>query len=199
MSDSVSGWIERLKTGDGDAPEYLWRTYFNRLVRLAKRYLDGGNRAFQDEEDVALSAFASFCRRAGDDGFVALNDRDDLWHLLALITRRKVSDLHAYHGRLKRAGQNQSLPADNSEAELTPVCPLLPPDQAVEMAEEVERLLTLLGTDELRQLALWKMQGCSNAEIAALRGCAERTVERKVWIIKQLWGSEAAVHEGNAG
>src|SRR5689334_1029978 len=113
MSESsVSDWIERLKAGDGSAAGHLWRSYFDRLVRLARRHLEGSNRSFADEEDVALSAFASFCRRAEGDRFAELNDRDDLWQLLALITRRKARDLHEYHTRLKRdVGQTRGLPA----------------------------------------------------------------------------------------
>jgi DNA-directed RNA polymerase specialized sigma24 family protein len=190
MSNSVSGWIERLKTGDGDAAGPLWRSYSARLIRLARRYLEGGNRSVADEEDVALSAFGSFCRRAGDDRFAELYDRDDLWQILALITRRKACDLHEYHGRLKRdAGRTHSLPADGADG--APVCPTPTPDLAAEMADQVRFLLGMLETAELRQMALWKMDGYSNPEIASLLGCTERTVERKVWIIKQIWQGEA--------
>ena len=42
-----------------------------------------------DEEDVALSAFDSFCRGAEQGRFPQLDGRDDLWHLLVVITVRK--------------------------------------------------------------------------------------------------------------
>jgi DNA-directed RNA polymerase specialized sigma24 family protein len=188
MAESVSHYIERFEAGDADAAGQLWRLYFDRLVRLGRRFLAGTNRSFADEEDVALSAFASFCRRAGGDGFAALNDRDDLWQLLALITRRKARDLHDYHGRVKReAALTQGLASDGEEV----ACPRPPPDLAVEMAEQVERLLRLLQTDELRQVALWRMEGRSNGEIGGLRDRNERTVERKVWILEQIWAGEA--------
>jgi hypothetical protein len=35
-----------------------------------------------DEEDVALSAFNSFCLRAEEGRFLRLDDSDDLWQVL---------------------------------------------------------------------------------------------------------------------
>ena len=46
-----------------------------------------------DEEDVALSAFDSFCRGDGAGRFPRLDDRDDLWRLLLLLTARKAAHL----------------------------------------------------------------------------------------------------------
>jgi DNA-directed RNA polymerase specialized sigma24 family protein len=201
MTDSsVSVWIERLKTGDDEAAGALWQAYFGRLVGLARQFLGGTRRAVADEEDVALSAFASFCRGAGGDRFAALNDREDLWQILAVLTRRKALDLHEHHARLKRAAsRTQSLPEDGSDAAHAPTCPDPSPALAAELAEQVQHLLSRLQTAELRQIALWKMEGFSNAEVAALRGCTERTVERKVWIIRQIWQAEVAADGGHAG
>jgi DNA-directed RNA polymerase specialized sigma24 family protein len=36
-------------------------------------------------------------------------------------------------------------------------------------------------------VAVWKMEGYSNAEIAAKLPCVERTVERKLKLIRSLW------------
>jgi len=61
---SVSHWIGQLKAGNHAAAQELWEDYFQRLVRLARRKLRGRSRRAADEEDVALSAFDSFCRGA---------------------------------------------------------------------------------------------------------------------------------------
>jgi hypothetical protein len=42
----------------------LWERYFRRLVALARKKLQGARRRERDDEDVGLSAFDSFCRRA---------------------------------------------------------------------------------------------------------------------------------------
>src|SRR5262249_36398416 len=57
-----------------------------------------------DEEDVALSALASFCRGAEQGRFPRLEDRDDLWALLVVIAARKAVDLRQREGRQKRGG-----------------------------------------------------------------------------------------------
>ena len=55
------------------------------------------------------------------------------------------------------------------------------------MAEECERLLGALTQGDLREVAVWKMEGYSNEEIAAKLGCVPRTIERKVALIRTLW------------
>jgi DNA-directed RNA polymerase specialized sigma24 family protein len=55
------------------------------------------------------------------------------------------------------------------------------------MADECRRLLELLGDESLRSVALWKMQGYTNAEIAGKLGCVEQTVERKLQRIRRRW------------
>ena len=88
--DSISRWLDGLKAGDPADIERLWDRYFHRLVGLAAARLPGHARRDFDEEDVALSAFHSFCHRAADSQFPWLDDRNDLWRLLATITARKA-------------------------------------------------------------------------------------------------------------
>src|SRR5690349_4606330 len=89
---SVTRWIGSLKAGDADAAQRLWERYFGALVRLAYARLRGAPRAAADEEDAALSAFDSFCRGAARGRYPRLDDRDDLWRLLVVITERKALD-----------------------------------------------------------------------------------------------------------
>src|SRR5271156_4560636 len=99
-------WIDGIKAGDGSDIERLWDRYFERLVRLAAARLPSHTRRSFDEEDVALSAFQSFCDRAGRGQFPPLSDRDDLWRLLATITVRKAIDTMRHQTRKKRGGGN---------------------------------------------------------------------------------------------
>ena len=90
FDDSVSQWIDGLKAGDDAAAARLWQRYFRRLINLARKKLGDSPRRAADEEDVAISAFQSFCQRAKEDRFPDLLDRDDLWHLIVRITERKA-------------------------------------------------------------------------------------------------------------
>ena len=85
--ESVSEWLGQLRDGDPAAAQKLWQRYFLRLVGLARTKLQGTPRRAADEEDVALSAFDSFCRGAEQGRFPQLSDRDNLWDLLVLLVR----------------------------------------------------------------------------------------------------------------
>src|SRR5262249_10917971 len=82
---SVTYWLQQLQAGDQTAAQELWNRYFGRLVSLARSKLRGASRRAADEEDVALSAFESFCRGAEQGRFPKLLDRENLWCLLAVI------------------------------------------------------------------------------------------------------------------
>jgi DNA-directed RNA polymerase specialized sigma24 family protein len=200
-SGSVTQWIGRLKTGDQAAAQKLWQSYFERLVALARKKLHGTPRRAADEEDVALSAFDSFCRGAAQGRFPQLSDRDDLWQLLVLITARKAIDLVQQERRQKRGGgtvQGESAflatqDSSGREVGLEQFESREPsPEFAAQLAEECRRLLGVLANEELRTVALWKMEGYTNEEIAAKLGCVVRTVERKVRVIRSHWKEEIA-------
>jgi DNA-directed RNA polymerase specialized sigma24 family protein len=182
----ITVWLGRLKAGDPAAAEPLWRNYFARLVALARDRLRGTPRATADEEDVALSAFDSFCRGAEQGRFPRLDDRDDLWQLLVMLTVRKAVDLARHQNRLKRAGTVHAGEMPDESPDRGPT-----PEFAAQVAEECRRLLGLLGDDGLRQLALWKMEGYTNAEIGAKIGRSVGTVERKLALIRKCWEGEA--------
>jgi DNA-directed RNA polymerase specialized sigma24 family protein len=189
---SVSRWLEPLQKGDPAAVQQLWQRYFLRLVELARQRLRQVPRA-ADEEDVALSAFDSFCRNAGQGRFPRLNDRDDLWRLLAAITARKACRLLRDEARLKRGGPapQAKTTGDDPAARLEQVVSPEPsPELAAQLAEEYQRLLGLLGDEQLRQVAVWRMEGHSIEEIAERAGCAPRSVKRKLRAIRVLWEHE---------
>jgi DNA-directed RNA polymerase specialized sigma24 family protein len=184
---SVTRWITQLRAGDQAAADPLWHRYFERLVALARARLVQAPRRAADEEDVALSAFHSFCRAAENGRFPKLDDRADLWRLLAAFTRRKAAHLLRDGGRLKRGageiadeGVNLELIAGEEPG----------PELIAEMAEECRRLLDRLGDDSLRAVAVWKMEGYTNEEIAGKLTCVPRTVERKLRLIRAIWESE---------
>jgi DNA-directed RNA polymerase specialized sigma24 family protein len=188
---SVTHWIGQLKAGEPAAAQKLWEGYFQKMVGLARQKLQGLPRRAADEEDVALSAFNSFCLGASAGRFPQLSDRDSLWPLLMAITAHKALDLLRHERRLKRGGPPPDA-AGAAEAGVEQILGREPtPEFAVQIAEECQRLLDRLGDDGLRAVALWKMEGYTNEEVAARLGCVPRTVERKLRTIRRLWGQEA--------
>ena len=191
---SITHWIHEIKEGESAAANALWEHYFEKLVGLARRKLDGMPRRMADEEDVALSAFDSFCRAAAKGRFPDLADRDGLWRLLIQMTARKAVDLIRYNERKKRKvlGESAIGHADASEAQgFAQVIGDEPtPEFAAMVTEEYERLLALLEDPELEEIAIAKMEGFKNAEIARKQGCAVRTVERQLHLIRRKWEQE---------
>jgi len=190
---SISRWLGRLRGGDLQAAAALWQRYFETLVAVARAKLKDAPRGPADEEDVALSAFASLCRGVAADRFPLLLDRDGLWRLLVVLTARKAAHLKRDAGRQKRGGKPA---AGGEQIDLDALLDAGPtPAFAAEMLEDTECLLERLGDAELRAVALWKLEGFSNEEIAERLGCGRRSVGRKLRVIRALWTEEAADDE----
>ena len=197
---SVTHWLGALKGGDAAAAQRLWERYFDRLVRLARAKLGAMPRGAADEEDVALSAFHSFCQGAARGRFPRLVDRDNLWRLLVTITARKALDQVRRQARQKRGGGRVLVGSaraggedDTDGAGLDQVVGQEPtPQFAAMVADECRRLLAALDDETLRQVALLRMEGYSDQEIAARVDCSLRTVSRKLALIRKAWLREGA-------
>ncbi len=194
--EQVSQWLSRLQRGDERAAEIIWREYFEKIVRLAKRRLGELPRRIADEEDVALSAMHSLFRGAEAGRFPQLEDRDDLWKLLVTITARKAIKLQRRHFADKRGGglvQGESVLGRRQDAGeglggIDQILGREPTPELTDMLSETCR--TMLGDLDdavLEQIALLKLEGYSNSEIAERHGCSKRTIERKLERIKDKW------------
>ena len=173
---TVTGWIDQLKEGRSSAVQKLWEGYFGRMVRLARHRLVGAPRAAADEEDVALSAFDSFCRGAQAGKFPQLVDRHTLWPLLVAINWNRV-------------GTGDASGSIASIEELVSHEPT--PEFACQMADEFRRLMEVLGDETLRSIAVWRLEGESIDEISQRLNCVSRTVLRKLDRIRTLWSEES--------
>ncbi len=206
---TVTRLIQHLKDGESKAAQSLWELYFRRMVGMAREKLQGMPKRMADEEDVALSAFHSFCQGAEAGRFTQLVDRENLWPLLVSITAHKAVDLIRYHNRQKRGGTghaaSQSSVVDNSQKENSQsssdkskagsgtlefeeiISQEPTPEFAAQIADEFQALLARLEDDTLQSVALWKLEGFTNDEIAEKLECVPRTVERKLQLIRTLW------------
>jgi RNA polymerase sigma factor (sigma-70 family) len=178
-SQSITRLIRAVQDGSGSAVRLLLAAYFDRLVQLASKRLQNLPGLGGYGEDLALRSFHSVYRRLRDPARpLDLAGRDDLWRLLAARTVSRAIDLIRRHRPAEVAG-------DQDVTQLLTREPT--PEEAAEVADECRRLLELLQEPELRQIALWKVEGYTNGEIAARLDCVPRTVERKVSRIRLLW------------
>lgn len=198
--ESITQWIHQLKEGERAAVQKLWENYFTRLVRLARRWLHHAPTQVVDAEDIALSAFDSFCRRAEQGRFPKLFDRGDLWQLLVVIAFRKACNQvkhearrQPHNGRVLHASTLSAAGGEDAGAIFTQLISRDPdPEFAAQTAEEYRRLLAKLDDEQLRQIAEMKMAGYTNAEISQrLRPHRSVvTIERKLARIRLLWEGE---------
>ena len=195
-SEDVTLWLSGFKRGDGEAVDQVWQVYFDKLVRLCRRRLEGLPRRVADEEDVALSAFQSFCDGLQRGRFPKLEDRDDLWKILVTIAARKALAQHKHERARKRGGnavrgESVFLQGRGSDDTLGGIDQFLgvepSPETAVAVSEACEHLLSLLKDEMQRSVALLKMQGYTSEEIADQLDCTTRTVERKLAAIRDRW------------
>jgi DNA-directed RNA polymerase specialized sigma24 family protein len=190
---SVTRWLGDLKAGDADAAQKLWERYFDSLVRAARARLRGAPRAAEDEEDAALSAFDSFFAAAAQGRFPRLDDRDDLWRILVTLTRRKaIIQLNRQRSQKRGGGQvvheatlDAARPGHNFLDGLAGPEPS--PEFVAMFADECRERLDALRDDSLRRIALLRMEGYTNEEIAARLGYRLRSLSRKLDLIRRTW------------
>ena len=199
MSDSensISAWLDGVKNGESRCAQELYHQVYDRLARLARRRLIDRPLGWADEEDVALSAFHSFCTRAAEGKFPQLANRDDLWKILVTITYRKCGKYLEHERAQKRGGGTRRDWATFGDIDRAsggiqdPRDESSPPDVAALVADQCRHLLDILGDDTLRQVAVWKMEGFTDKEVATKLDCVVRTVERKVERIRLIWSKQ---------
>ena len=151
--ESVTTWVEQLRRQPRRRAAPLG-VLFPASRRPGSPEPTGAARRAADEEDVALSAFDSFCRGVEQGRFPLLNDRDDLWALLVVITVRKAIDLRQHERRQKRGGGQVAgesaldllLGSDDGGAGINQLVGAEPtPELAAQLAEEFELLLSQSG------------------------------------------------------
>ena len=189
-------WIHALQQGDERAAQQLFEQYFHRLVGLARKRLQAGPRVIAEPSDIAQSALNSFFQGARRDAFPRLNDHKDLWRLLVVITVRKALKTMRREKQIKRGGGNVGtesiLEAINSDPNaIQQVVGDEPtPEMAATLAEELEQRLEILDDETLQTVARMKLEGHTNAEIAGSLDRAERTIERKLDVIRTIWEAD---------
>jgi DNA-directed RNA polymerase specialized sigma24 family protein len=193
---SLTLCIHHLRSPDcyqrNEAARIIWERFAAPLQALVRRHLDSRIRRREDEDDILQSMYACLC--SGQlEGKAAPASREELWKLMARITMCKVVNTAHRHRAARRdvrreraepagsAGQNSLFPRWMLEhiARAEPS-----PEEKLIVVDELHRILQGL-TEELRQIVLWKLDGFTNAEIAAMIGRTPRCVELKMQLIRR--------------
>jgi DNA-directed RNA polymerase specialized sigma24 family protein len=181
--DSTTHWILQIAEGNRAAADELWRRYYQRLVEFARRRLRSAPRGAADEEDIALSAFDSFYRAAEAGRFPDLQDSDGLWRLLITIAARKTANRLRHDHRLKC--DVRRVDPSGAEALDRQIAQEPTPAFVVETIETCRDLLGRLPDGLSRSIAMRRMEGYSNPEIARELKRSLSTIERKLRLIRR--------------
>jgi DNA-directed RNA polymerase specialized sigma24 family protein len=201
--NSISQWIAELKHGDPEAARQIWDRYFPRLCRFSRNKLGPTARRAQDEEDLALSAINALCAGAVDGRFQQLMNRDDLWQILIMIASRKAANVLRRPSIRRESGEGDFSPAGSQSWTLDLLADSPASPEFLDSVDiHCEELLSLL-SEKLRAVAILKLRGYSNEEIANLRQRGLSTIERYLQMIREIWKesecSDAKKFEGNPG
>lgn len=191
--------LDQVREGNDDAIAQLWDKYYQQLVRIAARRLPGNLKRSGDEEDIALSAFHSFIAGIRRDQYPDLSGPDNLWGLLITLTGRKAHAHLRHQTRQKRGGgsvRGESVFMDLSGQQMGGGIGGVTgaqdaPDIHVELAEACDDLLVNLGDEQLRQIAVMRMDGYLVDEIASALQMSKRAVERRLQLIRKIWSEQA--------
>lgn len=182
---TISILFARVKGGDGDAFMQLCDLLHNKLSCIARRKIAdvGTARHALDEEDVLSSVFLRLWSGSQKKHFDDYTCSDELWRLLVKITHGKVID------RVRRERRQKRDVAKNLQLEFE-----LTDDQweelyLCEVRDTFEFLLGKIEEDQinLRTIVLRLLEGYSAKEIAGELGVSQRTVKRRVDLIKDIW------------
>lgn len=187
---SVTAQLVKLKLGDENAAFVIWERFFERIRGLAKAKLGTMPKRHADEEDIALSAINALYDGARADRFRKLEDRDDLWQILCMITARKTAS--AWRKKKARPEIGESAfgnPGDDDQKlGIEQIASGRPDDGFLDSLSSTSCEL-LEGLDERqREVALLRLQGYSNQEIADQIGRSIKSVERYLKSIREDWG-----------
>ena len=191
---SISECFERLVAGDNDAVRQLWNRYFEQLQEVAKNQIGAAPRRAFDEEVVVISVFECLRKGALDGRFAEMRDRTELWKMLVTMTLQKAIDRVRRELSDKRGGGatiTEAVPNGSDQRERFRLDELFADeptlDSLVAMEEEKNRLMHVLRDGSLRQVAVLRLEGYTQCEMAEKLAVTTRTIERKMELIRKTW------------
>lgn len=183
---SVTVWIQEMQAGEEAAFAKIHARYWPLVVGFARAKLKGAAVRAADEEDVAQAALWSFYRRVKGGEGLRFDSRHAVFAFLThLVACKAVNQIQHELGVQKRGGgqvrggsaiEGIDVPGSREPTGL----------EVVLLKEMYQRMIDEL-SEGLREFAELHLVGQSNRQIAEQTGCVERTVERKLALIRRCW------------
>ena len=157
----------------------LFEEYLPKLIAVAANRIGDRFQGKFDGEDIAGTVCRSVFRR-WKDGKFTFDDDAEFWRLLVTIAKRKISNL-VRHFNTEKCDINLEV---SEVANAIVASPEPGPQDAVAIKESISKLARRL--DDLEnQIFKLRMEGREFQEIADQLGVSERTVRRKIIVIRE--------------
>jgi DNA-directed RNA polymerase specialized sigma24 family protein len=193
---SVTKLLEQVRSGEADALARIVTRFWGLLLSRAGRRLGGTPRRAADEEDVAQEVWTDVASGLTEGRWPELVNRHDLVALLTQVAECKAINQAKRELARKRGGgavwdearlgQIAATESGNAGLDRVATDPSPPPPDVVLRADWWEHCLSQL-PDAQRRVAELRLAGNEVAEVAELLGCSERTVARKLALIRTKW------------
>ncbi|MBX9789696.1 MAG: hypothetical protein K2Y37_12335 [Pirellulales bacterium] len=182
----MSQWIAQAKAGDLSALARLHQRYWPALVGLARHRLHGSPIP-SDEEDIAQQAFLDFYHAVQRQRVPKLVNRQQFLALLSHIISCKACNEVTHELTARRGGgrvqQGSAITRLVDDSAYSPL-------QEAILKDCYQKYVATM-PENLREFAELFLQGHTREQIAAALGCADRTVDRKLAILREYWQSVA--------
>lgn len=178
--------MARVRAGENQAAARVFNQFAQRLIALARSRLDSHTRQKVDPEEVVQSVYRSFFKRHAEGQF-NVQDWDNLWTLLAVITARKCANrVNFFRAACRDVRQEMPLPqtADGPAADSPGSAAEPTPEEAAILTDTIEQLMRGLDQRNREILAL-ALQGYTTSEISTELGRAKRSVQRVLEHVKK--------------
>ncbi len=183
---SVSQWIHQAKSGDDQAIAHLHSRYWPRLVELAGKRIPV--LPDRDAEDIAQISFLAVCQAIRANQTPNLENRHQLLAFMThVIARKAINELK--HANAKKRGNGSVSRLSDRDQWIEQRGTPSPTEQALLLDCYQTFVHTL--PEHLIAIAELHLSGFTNREIAQKISCVERTIERKLALIRQHWQSKA--------
>ena len=208
--------LEMIRSSDTqerlNAEAGLWEQFVPHIRKVARKRMPVGGLPIADDEDVAISVFRVFFKGLKSGRFDATRSRSQAQALLNRLTVDKTIDLIRFHQAQRRCpGISRSTGREDNDsrrgsfgfAQFSPSeivdARQRTASSEAEWRDEASRLINALSEETLKTIVVMRFLGYSNDEIASELGCVTRTVERKLNLIRRIWGSIAGSTDSDSG
>ncbi len=177
------------RQGDSEAANRLWSAYYPALENLCRQNIFSKMRRFENEEDIAVSAFGSVLAHMQEGDFPWIQEGRHFWGILRKVALRKVADRIQREKALKRGGgkvRGESAFGPNAGQGLAEAAIQheATPQEHLELQQTIENVVEECDDPILEEIIVLSMHGCNQQEIALALNCSKRTVQRKVRLLR---------------